>query len=454
MTHTKNYNCLFFVTLVALLTACKTKDTNNFQQALSVKTDTLQLDNSKDTLLVGSKGTALFFQAGSLVLPDGSLPKGTVTIQLKECYNLADIVRENLSTSSNGKLLETRGMIYVKALADNQELQLKEGKKFIIHFPKDAADRRKQMNLFYGSKKGQEDIDWSLDSATLLRPTAFMRGWMTTGYPGGDSTREGGFYFKGEKEKDIFEYFYKHFDNLKLQPTKDMLDKSFAVDFKVTKEGKISNLRIDEERYDSSGKRLHTKTKVDPYFFQYVQQLPTLEPYYYYEGKNLVPFNAECSFYISMGLFPPDYRNNETYNKLFNEKYAAFKNSAIRTMNDAELSYFIFSASKLGWINCDFFWNTQEEKIDYIVKADPDAKPNMKLIFKQARSIMAGTLNGDNYIFKNVPANQEVKVVSISYKNNQPLLAVTETKTSKRVLDKLEYKEFTVRDLESQLNAP
>ena len=153
-------------------------------------------------------------------------------------------------------------------------------------------------------------------------------------------------------------------------------------------------------------------------------------------------------------MFPPDYRNNETYNKLFNEKYSGFKNSAIQTMNDAELNYYIFSASKLGWINCDFFWETKDERIDYYVKADPESKPNMKLIFKQARSIMTGTLEGDKYIFRNVPVNQEVKVVSVAYKNNQPLLAVTETKTSKQKLEMLNYKAFSIGDLERQLNLP
>ncbi|HYH14882.1 MAG TPA: hypothetical protein VD794_06675, partial [Flavisolibacter sp.] len=94
-----------------MLASCVTNEATDFQQQLAVKTDTLLFDNSRDTLLIGPKGTALFFEKESFVLPDGSLPKGSVSIQLKECYSLADMVRENLSTTSNERLLETRGMI-------------------------------------------------------------------------------------------------------------------------------------------------------------------------------------------------------------------------------------------------------------------------------------------------------------------------------------------------------
>lgn len=437
-------------TLIILLSACNSNNQETFQQTLSVKVDTLQIDNTKDTLVFGSKGTALFFEKGSFELPDGSMPKGKISIQLKECYSNSDIVRENLTTTSNGKLLETKGMINVLAFADNQELKLKQGKKFIIHFPKDTSDRKKQMNLFYANNNGDDPIDWKLDSVTLLKPTGYMSGWSHTGYAYGDTTKSG-FYFKGEKEDRIYDYFYKNFDNTKLQPTNITSDKTYSVDFIVSKQGKITDLKIEEEQFDSSGKKITLKTKVDPYFYTYIKNLPLLEPYCDYDGN---PFDSECSFYINMGFYPPDYRSNESYNKTFIEKYGVFKNNTITSMNDLELNYYIFSSSKLGWINCDFFWETKDEKIDYIVKADPQSKPNIKLVFKEAKSILTGTLDGDKYIFKNVPINQDVKIVAISFKGSKPLLSISLTKTNKQTFDKFDYKEFALTDLEKQLNTP
>jgi hypothetical protein len=457
MTHPNKIQSFIFATLITLLSACNPNDQKAFQQTLSVKFDTLLIDNTKDTLVVGSKGTGLFFEKESFQLPNGSNPKGRISIQLKECYSNSDIVRENLSTTSNGKLLETRGMINVLAFSDNQELKLKQGKKFIIHFPKDSSDRKKQMNLFYANNNENQVIDWKLDSVTLLKPTAYMSGWSTFGYVGGDtSENRGGFYFKGEKKDGIYDYFYKNFDNTKLQATKDDLqNKVYEAKFIVNKQGKVTNIKITEEIYDTSGKRIPSKGKPDPYFYRYMEQIPTLEPFYSDDGTGeLKPFDSDCSFYISMGLFPPDYRNNESYNKIFNQKYSAFKNSNVQSMNDAELDYYIFSSAKLGWINCDFFWETKDEKIDYIVKADPQSKPNIKLVFIEAKSILTGTLDGDKYIFKNVPINQDIKIVAISFNGSKPLLSISLTKTNKLPFDKFDYKEFALTDLEKQLNTP
>ena len=456
MTHSNKIQSLFFWTLIILLSACNSNDQKAFQQTLSVKFDTLQIDNTRDTLIFGSKGTGLFFEKESFELPDGTTPKGKISIQLKECYNNSDIVRENLSTTSNGKLLETRGMINVLAFSDNQELKIKQGKKFIIHFPKDSSDRKKQMNLFYANNNRDKAIDWKIDSVTLLKPTAYMSGWWTTGYVGGDTTRNGGFYFKGEKEESIYDYFYKNFDNTQLQATKeDSQNKRYEARFIVNKQGKITNIRITEEVNDTSSNRISAKVKPDPYFYKYMEQIPTLEAFYTYnEDGELRPFDSDCRFYISMGLFPPDYRSNENYNKVFNQKYSAFKNVAIASMNDAELDFYIFSSAKLGWINCDFFWETKDEKIDYIVKTDPQSKPNIKLVFKEAKSILTGTLDGDKYIFKNVPINQDIKIVAISFKGSKPLLSICLTKTDKQPFDKFDYKEFALTDLEKQLNTP
>lgn len=456
MTHNNKIQSIIFGTLIILLSACYSNDQKAFQQTLFVKFDTLQIDNTKDTLVFGSKGTGLFFQKESFELPDGTMPKGKITIQLKECYKNSDIIRENLSTTTNGKLLETRGMIKIIAFSDNQELKLKQGKKIIIHFPKDSSDRKKQMNLFYANDNGEKPIDWKLDSVTLLKPTAYMSGWWTTGYVGGDTTRNGGFYFKGEKKEAIYDYFYKNFDNTKLQATKeDLKNKRYEARFIVNKQGKITNIRITEEVYDTSGKRVPSKGKPDPYYYKYMEQIPTLEPFYSDDGTGeLKPFDSDCRFYISMGLFPPDYRNNENYNKIFNQKYSAFKNNNVQSINDAELEYYIFSSAKLGWINCDFFWETKDDKIDYIVKADPQSKTNIKLVFKEAKSILTGTLDGDKYIFKNVPINQDIKIVAISFKGSKPLLSISLTKTDKQPFDKFNYKEFSLTDLEKQLNTP
>jgi hypothetical protein len=191
----------------------------------------------------------------------------------------------------------------------------------------------------------------------------------------------------------------------------------------------------------------------DPYLLQFFRQTPIvirvsddLEYGEFFEGT------AEGWLHIRIELSPPDYQDNESYNEQFRQKYARFAADTISSINSAELGYYVFSASKLGWINCDYFWKTDSQNIDFIVKADPDSRPDFKLIFKKVKSIMGGEKEGGNIVFKNIPAGEEVKIVAISFKGNKPFLAIAHTKTSNQIFDKLEFKEFSLNDLEKELN--
>src|ERR1700753_2529494 len=106
-----NFYIVLFGLLAIILTSCNFSSKKAFQQSISVKAGTLRIDNTRDTLIIGPKGTAFFFEKGSFQLPDGATPNGKISIILKECYSSSDIVRENLTTTADGKLLETRGMI-------------------------------------------------------------------------------------------------------------------------------------------------------------------------------------------------------------------------------------------------------------------------------------------------------------------------------------------------------
>ena len=328
------FYCILFGLILIFFTACNSDNKQTFQQIISVRCDTLKIDNTKDTLIFGQKGTALFFEKESFQLPDGNTPAGKISILLKECYSTLDIIGENLSTTADGKLLETRGMINVTAFSNNQELKLKKGSKFIVHFHKDTSEREKQMNLFYGNATANGTTNWKLDSATLLKPAVPVSVPVTSG-------------------------------------SRDTLQNNAGFD-----------------------------------------------------------------------------------SKIFNQKYSAFKKSAITSMDELELNYYIFSATKLGWINCDFFWEVTDEKIDYYVKCNVKLKANINIVFKQAKSIMRGIPEGDKIVFRNAPINQEIKIVAIAFEGNKPLMAVTNTKTGKRIFDKLTYKPFTLNDLEKEINNP
>jgi hypothetical protein len=430
---------------VSFLIGCHRDKSKDFQQEIAVKLDTFSIDNSKDTLINCPKGTVLFFPRQAFALKGGKEPIGKITILVKECLSLTDMIRDNLTTISGGQLLESRGMVQVKALAGSNELQLKEGKSFIVHFPKDSADRAKPMNLFYGTRNKNETMDWKLDSGSLLRPSAFV---VSTGiiWSCDINVKEDDLAFRDDTSINLIRFVSDSFDNRRLTFGNKLYSKYYKFSFTRTGTGELRNKKIYEV-HPSDYSRVPAKTaEIDPYVIEFLNKVPALNPNFCKDKRDTSDGDIVIGFRDM-----PDFRNREDYNAAFDKKYAPFKNQAIRSVNDAELNYYVFTCSKLGWINCDYFWNTNDKKIDYVVGVDANEKSDVKLIFKGAKSIMQGTREGNKFVFHQVPINQEVKIVAITFEKEQPLLAVTQAKTSKQAFQGLQYKPFTLSELEKQL---
>ncbi len=436
------------VFILCILTACNS-DEEYFQKQLLIPSEQLSIDNSRDTLLIGAKGTIIYFEKESFELPSGASPKGKISIQLKECYSNSDIVRENLSTVSDGKLLESRGMINITAFSGNQELQLKQGKKFIIHFPKKIGDDKKLMNLFY-AENNTKSKNWKIDSLSLLKFFAFLTNYSFDGFTkDGDKIHQFGV-LRYDTLGDLFSYFNQNLDTKKFPIPKDSSEKSIRINFSLDKNGKAENIKI---RVDSIGETIgELINSQQPYLYQFISQLPEMNQLF--EEDLVTPIKNPIELNIIAGYFPNSFKGIENYYNLFNKKYAAYKNNSVLNINEVELNYYIFNASKLGWINCDYFWNTPDEKIDYVIETHNSSKLNVKLIFKNAKSIMDGVKEGNNYVFKNVPINQDVKVVIVTQQREKPQLSVTETKTSKKVFNTFNFKDFSLSELEKELNTP
>jgi len=142
-----NFSILLF------LTACAEQKTTNNEKLNSLFDKTSQhfdlLDNDS---IVGKEGTILFINPKDLITKSGETVKGKVEITLKEFYKKSDILGMNLSTLSQGQLLETGGMIEVNAFSNNQELELKKDANIMIKFP--TFDIAKGMELFNGKIEG------------------------------------------------------------------------------------------------------------------------------------------------------------------------------------------------------------------------------------------------------------------------------------------------------------
>jgi len=115
---------------------------------------------------------------------------------------------------------------------------------------------------------------------------------------------------------------------------------------------------------------------------------------------------------------------------LVNSKYDNKENRV--SINKNDISHYIFSASKLGWINCDRFINSKKTKIKFKVKIGKGADIDVKMIFKNFKAVLPGKFESENYIFKKVPIDEPVLIYAIKYENGQHYIALHDTTISNK----------------------
>lgn len=124
-------------------------------------------------VVTGEKGTKITFFSNSFKKKDGTiLTSGTVKIVLQEMLTGPEMILANKTTTSDGKLLESGGQIYIKAYLGSEELRINKSEKPLVEIP---TINPVSMNLFRGSIKendsmtGDTIINWSTDTTTVTR---------------------------------------------------------------------------------------------------------------------------------------------------------------------------------------------------------------------------------------------------------------------------------------------
>ncbi|MFY0602115.1 MAG: hypothetical protein JXR03_20740 [Cyclobacteriaceae bacterium] len=134
-------------------------------------TQTFKILPIKDTLLAGNLGTKIFIKANSLIMEDGEPATGSVTVKLKEVYSISDMILNGLSTTSDGKLLTTSGMINLAATSKGENLKLNHELPIKIQFKKvaDAPSMRTYLAI-----EDSVGIDWQLDKKNINDTVRFV----------------------------------------------------------------------------------------------------------------------------------------------------------------------------------------------------------------------------------------------------------------------------------------
>lgn len=122
----------------------------------------LKIDTQKDTAIVCKEGTKLNIKANSFVNENNDLVTGKIELSVTEYYKLSDMLLANLSTTSNGKPLETGGMLHIEAFKGDELLKLKA--PIEIEFPTNT--KKEGMQIFNGEWE-DGNVNWELQEETV-----------------------------------------------------------------------------------------------------------------------------------------------------------------------------------------------------------------------------------------------------------------------------------------------
>jgi len=150
--------------LTAVITSCnknKGNKTDVFTKVYSVDnitTQTFSIDAGIDNIITGTNGTKIRIPKNSFVDSTGQPISGIIEIGLKEVLTKQEMVLGNLTTTFNGKALETGGMIFVDATSKGESILLSNNKSIQVALPADST--LNGMSLFSGIQE-PSGINWA-----------------------------------------------------------------------------------------------------------------------------------------------------------------------------------------------------------------------------------------------------------------------------------------------------
>lgn len=117
------------------------------------------IPSNKASVVKGAKGSLWYVEPKDLQTKSGKEVTGEIRVELKELTTVEELLKNNVQTVSNGKLLSSGGSYYIGMSAGGEELMLKQGKNLKIELPK--LDKGDGMELFYGRRDELHNMNWS-----------------------------------------------------------------------------------------------------------------------------------------------------------------------------------------------------------------------------------------------------------------------------------------------------
>lgn len=125
-----------------------------------------KLNQKGQTTILSENGMKISVPDNAFVTKDGkTVNQEQVVVKLEEFHSPFDFMMNQLSTISDGKMLESGGMFKITATFNEQELEIKKDKPLNVEMP--SKNIQSKMNVFTGIKNSNGVMEWEIKKETF-----------------------------------------------------------------------------------------------------------------------------------------------------------------------------------------------------------------------------------------------------------------------------------------------
>lgn len=371
----------------------------NFYKNSNIEEDVFLIHTDSDTTIRCSGGTLLKIKKNSLIQNNIQLKNQVVEFRIKEVFSKSEMILENLSTTSNDRILESAGMLRIVATLNEVEVKVLPEKPITIFMPSKTSPL--DFKLFEGNRESPDSsINWFIDRTNLnrFRMSSCFSCWANSCVTD-LGPEDCPFFFC--KIRNFFNGLFAKEEDLKL---------SFA-------DSNICPVMINQlESYGIENTQGTMEEILTPLFIKY-----------------------DVSNYVDLIAALENEKMDQIELRIKDE-----------TVNMNDFNYYVFQRSTLGWINCDEFLDFEKNQLTNLnVKTRASEFTDVKLIFKNRNTILnSGSYQG--YSFQNIPVNEEIWVIALKEEKGNMYLFMEETTTSAKTV-KVNWEKVGAKELLSRL---
>lgn len=437
---------LILISFFLALISCKQETIDSVIVDLKPTGLNYEINSKNDTILTLPSGIKIGIYSNSFDNDNDSL----VTLEINDLGKMSDIIKYGISTVSDNKLLQTRGMVKITAFTGDKELNLRSGKSITVSFLKEFTDNH-YMNLFLGEENENNKINWKFDSAYYNSNIAYITDWEV--YPEFFGRRFVRLTGIDDKLVDsLIPSFYKNFDITKMEVSPERIEERYHAYYKFSNSKTDYKFELKRWLYSTDETVYFDTVPVDKYLYSYLENFPAAAPFI--ESNDLRYHNVRILF--SIGQMPKNYY--DSFSKSLS--YATWQcNGWLKDMESEvdsafeqdSIDYFILNSTKLGWINCDYFIDFKGEMTTIELPTDKKYSYKAALIFKNYQSVLWADSYNYKISFYNVPIDEPVSFLMIR-KNETLEFFRKETVIDSIPKTVIDFKNITLDELEYEIN--